>query len=350
MNFTKICGGLFFVSLFPLTNLNAATTVIITHGMGTDGISFYQKSDYIDAIKETAKSLGYKVRPVKWLSTTDHNNNYAGLLPQERIKGATTIAKEILKELGKKNDVILIGHGYGGQVMRCACRLLNPKNKEVYDSIIYDLIQIIKTLLSNQDKSDQRSLTEIVGAIATGWQITQSLINFIESTNVVNENIINYVKQNISLATFNETKNAWNTAFEKIAQDKKILFKQGFNHQNCIKKLYTIGTIHNGSSDEIFSEDMDVIKNYLNFYSTSDNIATVLSNRVSKAHQRASNINVLIEPEKASSPQHKEFCGNIQMAPWLLVIPEMFKQFKWGQDGEIYFFKSKKPEFKTIKL
>ena len=55
-----------------------------------------------------------------------------------------------------------------------------------------------------------------------------------------------------------ETKKEWASAFDEITQYKKQLFPKGFNHKNAVKMLYTIGTIHNGANDKVFSEDMDV--------------------------------------------------------------------------------------------
>jgi len=40
---------------FILSNKPCQATVFITHGLGTEGIKYYQSSRYIDQIKESAK-------------------------------------------------------------------------------------------------------------------------------------------------------------------------------------------------------------------------------------------------------------------------------------------------------
>jgi len=347
MKFLKIF--LIFITSHTLS-LNLSATVIITHGMGTNGISYYQKSSYINSIKTSAKNIGHSTKTVTWLSEKDPNEKYAGLLPKERIRGAVKIAKKILDELQKEGAVILVGHSYGGQVMKCACRLLNPNNKKIEDSFIYDLIQIIKTLIEPSKTHEDKFLkpSEIISIISVGWHLTNGIISAIESAHVVNENLIKFIKQNISLSTNEEIKQEWAKAFDEITKYKKQLFPKGFDHRNSVTMLYTIGTIHNGSNDSIFSEDMDVIEHYINFYSDADNIPTLIGNRTAPTHTRVANLSVLLEPEKNYAPTHQEFSGNIQMGPWITLIPNMFKNFVWGKSYGVCFFKNKPPQIKML--
>ena len=133
-----------FASLLISSLSPAVATIIITHGQGTSAIKFYKDSPYIKTIESSARQLGHKTKGVAWLSLDDPNQNYAGLHPQERITGATIIAKAIIDERKEGNPVILIGHGYGGQVMQCATRLLNPTNKAITDTFLYELVSNIK--------------------------------------------------------------------------------------------------------------------------------------------------------------------------------------------------------------
>jgi len=134
------------MKLFPvllasllITSLPLASTIFVTHGQGTTAIQFYKNSGYTHAIEASAKQLGHSVKSIAWLSPTDPNKNYAGMHPQERIAGAVIIAKAIIDELASGQKITLIGHGFGGQVMQCATRLLNPANKTITDTFVYEL-------------------------------------------------------------------------------------------------------------------------------------------------------------------------------------------------------------------
>lgn len=80
----------------------------ITHGLGTDGIKYYQNSKYVDLIKESAQNLGHEVVCVSWLDADSPEKGFAGILPQERISRAVKIAKEILNKIKAGNKIILI--------------------------------------------------------------------------------------------------------------------------------------------------------------------------------------------------------------------------------------------------
>ncbi|MFH1254042.1 MAG: hypothetical protein V1646_01265 [bacterium] len=351
----------FFVLLFGVLQ----ATVFITHGLGTEGIKYYQNSKYIDLIKESAQSLGHEVVCIPWLDVDSPEKGFAGILPQERISSAVKIAKEILNEIKSGNEIILIGHGYGGQVMACATRLINPENTKLTDSFIYELIYSIKNLGQDTEDVDQvltRTITPevLLKTLIWGWKISKTVFNAIESSNVVNLNLTKLIKQNISLKFIDEIKSAWIDAFSQVQTYKTKLFKnmeKGFDCKNSIQIIYTIGTANNG--DSAFLPDMKVVQNHVNFYSVSDSSLSIsglsiLGKKLASRHPRTINIEVLFEPTKSFAPKHAEFCGNVLMAPWILQIPNGlktknlggFEKFEWGKSGIVTFYTNMVPSFK----
>ena len=371
----------FFVLLFRALQ----ATVFITHGLGTEGINYYQNSKYIDLIRESAQRLGHETVCIPWLEVDSQAKGFAGILPQERICSAVKIAKEILNEIKSGNQVILIGHGYGGQVMACATRLLNPENTKLTDSFIYELIYSIKN--SGEDSSKEsysgqgsygidqeltrqeptRTITPdaFLKAMVLGWKISKSVFDMVEASNIVNPNLIKLIKQNVSLKFIDETKEAWTNAFNDVQRYKSKLFKDGldgFDYKKSIQIIYTIGTANNG--DMAFSPDMTIVQNHINFYSSSDSILSLSglpfnSKKLASRHPRTANIEVLfeptkVEPTKGFAPKHAEFCGNVLMAPWILQIPQGlktnnlggFEKFEWGKSGTITFYSNMVPGFR----
>lgn len=359
-------------------------TVFITHGLGTEGIKYYQNSKYIDLIRESAKQLGHETICMPWLEVDNSAKGFAGILPQARISNAVKIAKEILNEIKVGNKIILIGHGYGGQVMACATRLLNPENTKLTDSFIYELVYLIKNLGQDSGNVDQlTSYQELTGQEVTrtitpeafiktliwGWKISKSVFDVIESSNIVNQNLIKLIKQNASLEFINEIKKTWKSAFNEVQSYKNKIFKDGknskdpkdiidgFDFQKSIQIIYTIGTAYNG--DLAFCPDMKVVQHHVNFYSSSDSILSLSGLSISKKrlaplHPRTINIEVWFEPTKGFAPKHTEFCGNVLMAPWILQIPEGlktknlggFEKFEWGKSGIVTFYTNMVPSFK----
>ena len=353
--------ALSFILLFKALQ----ATVFVTHGLGTDGIKYYQNSKYIDLIKESAQSLGHEVVCIPWLDVDSHEKGFAGILPQERIFGAVEIAKAILNEIKVGNKIILIGHGYGGQVMACATRLLNPENTKLTDSFIYELIYSIKSLGQDTEDVDQvltRTITPevLLKTLIWGWKISKTVFNAIESSNVVNLNLTKLIKQNISLKFIDEIKVSWIDAFSQVQNYKNKLFKNGvkcFDFKNLIQIIYTIGTPNNG--DSAFLPDMKIVQNHVNFYSVSDSSLSISglsisSKKLASRHPRTINIEVLFEPTKSFAPKHAEFCGNVLMAPWILQIPDGlktknlggFETFEWGKSGIVTFYANMVPSFK----
>lgn len=334
---------------------SVSATVFITHGLGTYGISYYQNSAYIDLIKESAKDLGHEVICIPWLDAAHPDKGFAGILPQERIKSAVEVAKAVLDKIKSGEKIILIGHGYGGQVMACASRLLNPENSKLTDSFIYELIYAIKNY-DEQDDEPTRAISAgaFLQAVILGWRISKSVFDVIASSNLVNQGLIKFIKQNLSLKFTEETKVAWNQAFRDVQNYIKKNFKTGFDCEKSIYMIYSIGTVFSG--DMAFLPDMKVVNFHVNFYSKSDSIVRYVGKSLSPANSHSTNLGVFFEPTKSQAPKHADFCGNILMGRWLLQVPELlkdkkfggFESFKWGINGSVTFYSGDIPMFTPV--
>ncbi len=339
-----------FFTLILCRQLTA--TVLVTHGLGTSGIKFYQDSDYMKILATSALQIGHTTKGIAWLSEKDPNKDYAGLLPQERIAGAVIIAKAIIDEQVKKQTIVLVGHSFGGQVMQCASRLLNPANKEITDTFVYELVCTIKNILDNEKtrqavpsctSPETKSITPkmLINGIAAGWHISKIVIAAIEKSKIINQNVIDFVKQHLSLDYIQATQSTWKKAFDEV---QKYKAKHKTDHRNAIAMLYTIGTTF--SISNIFLPDMDVITNHINLYSVDDNAPAMIGSPCAPTTPRTINLRVLFEPAKSYAPNHHQFCGNSIMAPWIFRL-ENFDNFVWGTTGTVTFFKHQSPEYQA---
>lgn len=337
---------LLMIIAFIITNQLAAT-VIITHGLGTSGIPFYQNSGYTNALATSAQQLGHQLKSIPWLAATDPNKEYAGLHPQERIAGAIIIAKAIIDQVATGQKVILVGHSFGGQVMQCATRLLNPANKEITDSFVYELVYAVKELIK-EDQTKGISPKTLINGVIAGWNLSKVVIAAIEKANIINKHLLDFVKQHISLDYIKAIKTTWAHAFDEV---QRYRLQRGVGYHNAVALLYTIGTPFNGS--DLFTADMAVTTYHVNLYSQEDTMPTLIGSPNAPLTTRTVNLRVFFEPTKSHAPSHHEFCGNLLMAPWILTIPFVlqekalgnFNHFCWGKTGAITFFANKSPNF-----
>lgn len=342
----------FLFLVFPLCLSSVSATVFVTHGLGIQGISYYQNSSYIDLIRESASEIGHEVVCIPWLDVAHPDKGFAGILPQERIRCAAVMAKAILDKIKAGEKIILVGHGYGGQVMACATRLLNPENHTLTDSFIYELIYAIKNY-GEQDDEPTRAISAgaFLNGVILGWRISKAVFDAVASSSLVNHGLVKFIKQNLSLKFTEETKAAWNQAFKDVQNYIKKNFKTGFDCEKSIHMIYSIGTLFSG--DMAFLPDMKVVNFHVNFYSKSDSIVRYAGKRLSPAHPHSTNLSVLFEPTKSYAPKHPEFCGNLLMGRWILLVPQVLKDkklggfdsFAWGASGIITFYSDAVPAF-----
>lgn len=354
------------VACLLTTSCHLSATVLVTNGMGTGAIQFYKDSAYIQALATSAQAIDHAVKGIAWLSPNDPNKEYAGLHPQERIAGAAIIAKAIIDELADGQEVILVGHSFGGHVMQCATRLLNPANKEITDTFVYELVYSIKELLGDQKRdiytcsiaaragegSQTKSLSPktIINGLIAGWHISKVVIAAIEKAHIVNQHLIDYVKEHVSLTYLEEIKKTWAKSFDTVQKYKN---RRKVKHTGAVTTLYTIGTPFNGSN--IFTADMAVVNHHVNLYSVDDTIPEMVGTPRAPATPRTTNLRVYFEPEKSYAPDHHQFCGNLLMAPWILLVPSKlqeqhagnFDHFVWGTGGMITFFTKQAPVYQA---
>jgi len=336
-----------FFLLFFSSYTSLFSMVFITHGMGTSGIDFYHNSTYTHLIKKTALQQNLNCSTIPWLNPNDPHKEYAGLLLQERIQGAALIAQEIISAKIKNPSapIVLIGHGFGCNVMSCASCLLNPENQDLAESALYDLVDSIKWLLEN-NATKGLSVKKILSTLSTIWNISQLIISAIEHAPCINANLINFIKQHISLEYTQEIKKAWQINHTFI---QNLMAKNKCPHAALISMLYTIGS--RWSSCPILQPDMHTINHHIHFYSEKDKMLIPTGTTKTQTHPRRAHIATYFDPTKTYAPTHQEFCGNTIMAPWILKIPETlrkhrignFEHFAWGCNARITFFEHNEP-------
>ena len=112
---------LFSLLFFLLIPISIFSKVIITHGVLGNDSDWYKPGGYFyEAVSESAKKLDQSVDTFSW------TQDLGGITHYERIKAGIKLAKQIVdnKVAGEK-EIILIGHSYGGHVIKVASQLLS---------------------------------------------------------------------------------------------------------------------------------------------------------------------------------------------------------------------------------
>ncbi len=104
--------SLFFISI----SVFAHSKVIITHGAFDNDANWYLPGGYFyEAVALGAKDVGQEVLSFSW------DQDLGGVTHYERIKAGMQLAKDILDyRLAGEKEIILIGHSYGGHVIKVA--------------------------------------------------------------------------------------------------------------------------------------------------------------------------------------------------------------------------------------
>ena len=305
--------SLFFL-LIMLSSTTTKTVIILIHGSFAANAKWYGPSgNFYKTLEQSAKQFNQKVISFSWSG-----------IPQniEIIKGSEKLAQLILS-YPENEEIILIGHSHGGNVINFASRLL-------FDPI--------KELMANQI-----SISEL---------ISQAYKKFSKQLRKRNEEKKENEQENIASLIINIIQEIKKSKQQKnLIQFQKI--KNLKNKKYIINKVYLLAT---PVDTKRFSPEMDVIKNIYNFSSENDYIQTVagLFKKTYPEHDRIANLFTKIEDKSkiCNPPSHKGMHDPI-LAKWLLSIPEKlktdkignFENFIYKKNGDIYFYKDKNPEY-----
>lgn len=299
---------LFLTSIF-VSHLHSA--VVLTHGaLAQEDLWYRPGGSFFEALKTEGQNLGHESVSFSW------DQSLGGLTHYERIKAGVELAKLVL-DLAKsgEKEIILIGHSYGGHVIKAASQLLD-------------------------DFIDDFSMYGVEPQLVTDPTSTSSL-----DTKSINEH--------------QELRTAFLIAQKEVQEykEKLELHKTKGQKDYFIDVVYTLGT-PNDIPDYV--ANMNVIGSFYNFYSKGDLIQEIVGDILlpEPKHERAVNLSVQIKNDGWLGwglPNHKEIHAEI-IAKWILYIPfnlieqkiGNFQQFSFDVTGNIFFSKRNPPVYSIL--
>ena len=252
------------------------TAIIMTHGANDSGSNWYKPGgNFFEEVAGQAALQFENVTlvPFSWKQPLN------GITYLEILNGANDLANLIvdLTQTETPTDIILIGHSFGGHVIKIASQMLNQA---------------------------QAGLT--LEKITT------------------NEQIVNMPTQ------------IDNEIYQKLRagiQEKKAKATQ--TKEYLIDAAYTLGTPNVHYPE--FLADMSVIGQFFNLYSDGDVVQDKVANKTVPEHERKTNLKVIIKEadESLTNPSHSCLTCN-SVGHWILSIPSFFEYA--DEQGDAFTF------------
>jgi len=282
---------------------------------------FYQE------LEKQAHEFNQKVISFSW-SGMPHDSQI--------VLGAQALAKTILS-YSADEEIILIGHSHGGNVINFASQLLHNSLDDMVASTPYTTMSSIisqayqSLLLENQTNSTAHDYTPTTKK--------QNLNN----KNQANNHVFKVVLHAMSCVESYKLRHAANNQGKK---SKKFI----------IEKVYLLGTpVHTAK----YMPHMKIVNKVFNFYSLGDFIQPVfgLYKRTYPPHERITNISLTINNTgtflRPNKPKHHELHEPI-VGQWILAIPEKlqtqklgnFENFSFNKNSSISFSQNQAPAYK----
>ena len=308
---------------FLLIPIFIFSKVIITHGvLGNDSDWYKPGGVFYEAIYESAKKLGQNVEAFSW------TQDLGGITHYERIKAGIKLAKQIIdNRVAGEKEIILIGHSYGGHVIKVASQLLS-------------FAQIPVSIEEKPEPEESEPLQEISDVI--------------EQSSEFDEVVSQDLERDLE---FLETEEFFEKACIEVQKYKEEKLKGRMKDEFLIDAVYTLGT-PNDIPDYI--ADMNVINHLYNFYSKGDLIQDLVGDHLLPSPKHERSVNLRIEVKRGglwcfwSWPTHTQMHAEI-IGKWILAIPfglmsedvGNFDKFTFVFDGTIKFEKDKPPFYQT---
>jgi len=294
--------GIFVAYLFLSITLGAK--VIVTHGAFGDDMDWYKPGGYFyEALIPAAKMMDEEVISFTW------KQYLGGVTHKERLNAAKDLAKLIIDITNEgDNEIILIGHSYGGHVIKAASQFL---------AVAQGLQDANKPIIVLDRNFDQKNLGD--------WD-----------------------------QKYYEDACAQVKAYKDLKLSNKSL-KKDF----LIDEAYILATPINTAD---YLANMYVIQFLFNMFSNGDLIQDLVGDRLlpEPKHERAVNLEVKIKKTGLFGLFNKP--GHIQMhaeiiAKWILYIPfylmtekdSGFDKFSFEKNGVIQFADGRLPKYSYAK-
>ncbi|MBU4269937.1 alpha/beta hydrolase [Candidatus Dependentiae bacterium] len=297
----KIITNIFIIIFFICSNLYSK--IIVTHGAFGDDMSWYKPGGYFyEALVPAAKNMGEEVISFTW------KQFLGGITHIERCDAATALAKLVI-DIANQGDseIILIGHSYGGHVIKAASQFL---------------------------------------AVAQGLQDANKPIIILD--------------RNIdSKALDNWDQKYYEDACAEVKAYKELKFlNKSLKKDFLIDEAYILGTPCGAD----YWANMNVIQFLFNIYSEWDIIQALVGDRLlpEPKHERAVNLEIKIKHSGLfglfNKPSHTQMHAEI-IAKWILYIPfylmtekkSGFDKFSFEKNGVIQFADGRLPKYSYSK-
>jgi len=263
----------------------------------------------------------------------------------EIVQGAEALVRTILSYPADE-EIILIGHSHGGNVINFASHLLHDCLTEMLHVTSHNTISSI-IMQTYHSFSLDNQITLPTNEPKPSSQNMSFLQDYLPTT-----------KGKKSKTLFKTVMNAINRVEHYKLQHKEMNPNKKMK-QYIIEKVYTLGTPVHAKK---YPPQMKVIKTFVHLYSVADFIQPVfgLYKRTYPMHERMVNLSVSMHgkgnflfPHK---PKHDELHDPL-IAQWILAIPETlqaqklgnFENFFYEQNGYIHFEQGKTPLYNDIK-
>jgi hypothetical protein len=351
------------LSIFCVAN----SKVIITHGAFNKDAAWYEKGGYFfDVVAQSAKDLGQEVVSFTW------QQDLGGITHYERIKAGVQLSKDIIDYiLAGEKEIVLIGHSYGGHVIKVASQLLSYTliNLEKESFFVEASKDKEKVVVDEPVLEAEESVTEIAKEDAVVEDIEEGSEENNEEIEVVveeteNKEVVIEVRKLTAeelerLVEFIEVNEFFEAACKEVKRYKdEKLAGRAKNKDFLIDSAYTLGT-PNDIPDYV--ADMNVIGYLYNFYSDGDLVQDLVGAKLlpEPKHERA--VNLCVEMKSScwfglwGLPKHTELHAEI-IGQWILSIPFVlmenkigyFDLFSFSRDGKIKFTENKPPVYEAM--
>ncbi len=300
---------IFFVCALLTLQFQLNSVAIVTHGAWGDEMEWYKPGGYFHkALSISASVIGQKVYPFVW------KQFLGGITHKERLNAGRDLAKLVVDFSNQgEREIILIGHSYGGHVIKAASQILAVALQ----------LQPIDTPIIVQSKTDQ-----IVNK-SGGVEVKKANPN--EWDQKYYEQVCNEVK--------------------KYKEEK--LLNKNINKDFLMDAVYTLGT-PNDIPD--YEANMNVVGYLFNLHSYGDLVHNLIGDHVlpEPRHKRAVDLEIRIKGTGwfglTNKPGHLKMHSE-EIAKWILYIPfhlinepkTGFNKFTFDRRGIVKFEENKLP-------
>lgn len=254
-----------------------------------------------------------------------NSNTEAGWKPDHRILAAQTLAVMVLEQNRMGNTVSIVGLGIGGgQIATGATRLLasGPQSRG-FERPLAEFARVLDGVAP--------FFGPVTGILKWGAQGVEYISRAVE-----------ILKNNSFL---------WQAARLPVSFIKEVMLTPG--ESPCIEKLFTVGT---PVARDDYVPNLQYVSRYYNIYSKLDLRCRFLGMKMSGlSHSDASrfaNLSINFIDDLIPVPGHAKLMDSTVLARWMLFIDERLqnsKDFQFGVDGKIIFFKDRAPFYKVSK-